>query len=333
MEQEQVNTSQGSITLAQPIYKPRVFSILDKTWESAKGKIWQLIGLDLLMILAMMVAIIVAGVPSAILVAITFAIKVPALTVLFGAIGIIAILAMLIWVGLWSMIASLKILQSEPTITVRTALVEARPLVSKFYLTGVVASLVIIGGFLLFIIPGIIALVSLYLVLYVAVIENKTGMEALTRSRDLVKGRWWSVALVLLGFVIIALAVMMVTGGNGGGSPIMIILTPISYVFGYVLYKELSDNYNSQPNSTPWFYKLFMIFAIAVAGLGLIGGMVAAGSNWDKFYQSFESRKEFDEEQRDFKRPNRQMDFRQKMNDEYNNTDIENDVIIEEELL
>jgi succinate dehydrogenase hydrophobic anchor subunit len=59
------------------------------------------------------------------------------------------------------------------------------------------------GGFVLFIIPGFILLISLYFSQYVFVVEEKRGMAALLRSRALVKGRKLSVFIKILGLTLL----------------------------------------------------------------------------------------------------------------------------------
>jgi hypothetical protein len=55
------------------------------------------------------------------------------------------------------------------------------------------------GGFMLFIIPGFFLLISLYFSQYIFVLEGKRGMAALLRSREIVKGRWWTVLKKVIG--------------------------------------------------------------------------------------------------------------------------------------
>tara|TARA_B100000508_G_scaffold102982_2_gene81378 strand:- start:1748 stop:3379 length:1632 start_codon:yes stop_codon:yes gene_type:complete len=72
--------------------------------------------------------------------------------------------------------------------------------------------LVTMGGFMLLIIPGIIISLYIYFAQYVYITEGKRGMEALMRSRDLVWGNWWAVALKLLGITLILFGVFLVFG-------------------------------------------------------------------------------------------------------------------------
>jgi hypothetical protein len=65
---------------------------------------------------------------------------------------------------------------------------------------SVLMMFVLVGGFALFIIPGIVLSLTLYFSQYALVIEDQKGMLALSRSRDLVRGRLSVVAVKLIAF-------------------------------------------------------------------------------------------------------------------------------------
>ncbi|MEY2665669.1 MAG: hypothetical protein RLZZ480_774 [Candidatus Parcubacteria bacterium] len=62
--------------------------------------------------------------------------------------------------------------------------------------------LVVVAGFVLFIIPGLVLGITLYFAQYALIIEDERGMNALTRSRTLVKGRFWEIALKLFALIV-----------------------------------------------------------------------------------------------------------------------------------
>lgn len=76
----------------------------------------------------------------------------------------------------------------------------------------VLSAFVVLGGFLLFIIPGIIAVTAITFAQYVFVKEGKRGMGALLASRDLVKGRWFTVTVKILGFILLSLIPLLLLG-------------------------------------------------------------------------------------------------------------------------
>lgn len=59
--------------------------------------------------------------------------------------------------------------------------------------TSLIAALIILGGSILFIIPGIIFFIWYTFSFYTVVFEEKRTLKALRASKDLVVGRWWSI--------------------------------------------------------------------------------------------------------------------------------------------
>lgn len=52
---------------------------------------------------------------------------------------------------------------------------------------------IVLGGFLLFIIPGIIFMTSFSFAIVILINENEKGMNALLKSREYVRGMWWAI--------------------------------------------------------------------------------------------------------------------------------------------
>jgi hypothetical protein len=69
------------------------------------------------------------------------------------------------------------------------------PTIVILFLTG----LTVIGGGILFIIPGIIFALWFLFAYYEVVLDGKQGVEAMKRSRALVAGRWWAVFWWVVG--------------------------------------------------------------------------------------------------------------------------------------
>ena len=68
---------------------------------------------------------------------------------------------------------------------------------------GLLQTLIILGASLLLIVPGIYFIVALSFTQMILIDQNIRGMTAISASRELVKGRWWSTAWTVLatGFV------------------------------------------------------------------------------------------------------------------------------------
>jgi hypothetical protein len=63
--------------------------------------------------------------------------------------------------------------------------------------TSILSGLAIIGGTILFVIPGIALSIYLYFSVYAVATGTKYGPSALKKSYQLVKGRWWAVTIKL----------------------------------------------------------------------------------------------------------------------------------------
>jgi|SRR3989338_9962967 len=71
--------------------------------------------------------------------------------------------------------------------------------------TYILMTILIILGLILFIIPGIILVISYSFAFYIVMNENKSGYAALKRSMELISGNWWAVLgrFLALGLIVI----------------------------------------------------------------------------------------------------------------------------------
>lgn len=142
----------------------------------------------------------------------------------------------------------------------------------------VLTTLAVVGGFIFFIIPGLIFYVWYGFSQMAAIVDEKDGTDALTFSRNLVKGRFFSVAWLLLGgpilftalySIIVSLIASIIAAGigldfaamaqSGGQVPIwfevlqittqLFFLAPLSVIYIVILYDWLvaSKLYPDQP--------------------------------------------------------------------------------------
>lgn len=161
-----------------------------------------------------------------------------------------------------------KVDKSEAEVTVDNARAfqYILPVVWVSLLTG----LAVLGGFVLFIFPGIWLSVLFSFTMLVLLDENKRGTQALARSAELVKGRWWKTLwrllvpaiIVTVMALLILLALSLIMGGIFGfeqifnvqnsteltlaeavqnvlGSVIQIVLIPLSIIYQTKLYLSL----------------------------------------------------------------------------------------------
>ena len=132
----------------------------------------------------------------------------------------------------------------------------------------ILTMLIIEGGSLLFIIPGIIFTVWYAFTVYEVIFDNKTGTSALSASKQLVMGRWWATAVRLvlppLFFVVSFMIVQLViawlleqllpasaawTTNTILSDIFSAFLTPLLYVCNLVFYFSVKENPVAVPTS------------------------------------------------------------------------------------
>lgn len=160
--------------------------------------------------------------------------------------------------------------------------------------------LVIYGGFLLFVIPGIIVSLYVYFPQYAYAKEGQRGMSALLRSRSLVLGNWWRLLgrLVMLGMILLLIFFVMAFFAGlamslAGDSAVLDLLLSIgAQVFGAAasmigvhagmeLYQNLArvrPAHGTEPTASERFkYTILawlgLLFAILISSLVIIASM------------------------------------------------------------
>lgn len=110
---------------------------------------------------------------------------------------------------------------------------------------GVVVGIAQVFGFILLIIPGLI-LTVIWAVWQPVVVVEKKNFDALSRSRELVKGNGWNVfglmiVVLILGFIIFSFGAALgaIVGGLVGVIVVTVILGVLLSPIGGVIYAEL----------------------------------------------------------------------------------------------
>lgn len=99
---------------------------------------------------------------------------------------------------LWASIALAqtlkKILIGAPTSAWQETFKENSRYIGPVILVSVLVGLIVLGGTLLLIIPGIIFSIWYSFVFYTVIFEDKRGLSALSASKNMVINRWWIIA-------------------------------------------------------------------------------------------------------------------------------------------
>ncbi len=124
----------------------------------------------------------------------------------------------------------------DDTLTLENALSRGKGLILPLAWVFLLIGFIVTGGYLLFIIPGILFTVWFFFAQFVLTGEGVRGMEALLKSREYVRGQWVDVALRLL----LIWAVSIVVGAVPFFGPILsLIFFPFVMIFHYLIYRDL----------------------------------------------------------------------------------------------
>lgn len=211
--------------------------------------------------------------------------------------GFVLFAILYMFVALWAPLALLiASLSKETTNNVKLTLKKGLKLIIPSIGLNIVMMVIVVGGYIAFIVPGIILAVQLMFALYVYVDENVGIMDSIRKSRILVKGRWWAIvgrsllmSLIIYGLFIVAGIISYIIGVVvGGGELAQIILMPV-VMFLYIPYATcfLAELYLSLKNSkgeitkemeekNEHYLHAWMIVGIVLIAL-LIAGGIAAG--------------------------------------------------------
>ena len=140
--------------------------------------------------------------------------------------------------------------------------------------TGAIVGLAVLGGFFLFIIPGIWIGTLLVFSYAVYTLENKTWQDAIRKSITLVSYEFWN---VFVPFLIIFVVAILFTMLGSIGSVANIGLGIFATVLAYELYVSLSANY-PQADIDAKKQSLLWVAILSVFSFLTIVGLVAAGT-------------------------------------------------------
>lgn len=180
---------------------------------------WQLVVSNFMLLLKFWAAttgIFLLGIAViALIVGVAFAMKITWFGVLVGLLAIIPLIVVSVWLGAAGLELHKSIILKSP-VTIKLALSTGWQNKGKYFSTSLLAGLAILGGFILLVIPGFIFGIMLAFCFAVLMFEGKSGTEAMGRSRELVKGRFWKTVgyLVVPTLVAIVISVLLSVVGS-----------------------------------------------------------------------------------------------------------------------
>lgn len=125
-------------------------------------------------------------------------------------VGVAALIVVYAVVSLWGYLAVLSALRDD-NLGVTGAYRAGRSKIFSSAWVSILTALIVMLGFLMFIIPGVIFSVWYSFAVFVLVFEDLRGMKALNRSREYVRGIWWKIfaKLLFVGMYAIVLSIVL----------------------------------------------------------------------------------------------------------------------------
>lgn len=115
-----------------------------------------------------------------------------------------------------------------------------KPTAWRLFVTYVIYVVLIALLLLLLIVPGIIFMVYWYVFSYVVLDQKLSGMEALKKSREMIRGNWLKTFVIVIISIIITGVISSIISGISSGDSLVggllmsIVSGAISIYFGYV---------------------------------------------------------------------------------------------------
>jgi len=144
------------------------------------------------------------------------------------------------YVGLIMLLVGIKAVRGE-SLTFDKILVQDFETIKNYLFVSIVYGLIIFGGVLLLIVPGIIWGLTYGLATYLAADKQLGVKEALSRSKQLTSGNRLKIAAI--GLVLLVINIL-------GAIPLglgVIVTAPLSMLAGAVIYTRLADKNDSKP--------------------------------------------------------------------------------------
>ena len=149
----------------------------------------------------------------------------------WGFVGVLAGFAGLFW-GISAFIFSV----ADEDLDIKEALEKGRQRTGSFFWLFSLLGFLITGGFLLFFIPGVIFTVWFAFAQFILAGEDERGMNAILRSREYVRGRWFEIFLRLFVIWLCSLFIGIVPLV---GPLLTLLFVPFTMIFVNLVYRDL----------------------------------------------------------------------------------------------
>lgn len=206
-----------------------------------------------------------------------------ATSIVIAAVVILAVVVVMIVAGAWWQSALiLSYVGSEKKLTFSECFKQAKGFIVPLILTGLLSAFIIVGGYFVFFLPGILFAIWFTFAQFVVIDQKTKNFTALQTSRELFRGRFfkviWRMIAVYLPFII--LGILFGSTGNSENAQASnsivnlasFVVSPFLGMYSYVLYKHLK----SQPVKNVSTNSKALYVGVAVVGYVLLALLASA---------------------------------------------------------
>jgi len=253
---------------------PGFIDLLKESWKVYAQNFKLFFKLILLSIAFLLVFVLAGAVTLAVLSQTGFSL----ILIVVGLVSLLAIIATQLWIQVAMMLAIKTLLDGKTVSSIRSLLNLSKPLILPYVGLSLVSMFLVVGGYMLFLIPGLILSIWFGFGMFVLIDENKRGISALLTSRDYIKGfivkvfvRWFGFGI--LSAIVSSLPSLLLKNTNYEGLSsiystfISFIITPLSLIYGFLLYKSVKAQ---KPDLKPDLSKNRKLKYVGVAAFGYL---------------------------------------------------------------
>lgn len=163
----------------------------------------------------------------------------------------VILVVLTIFTSLWASVSLIyAVKEREQKISIKESLAKGWHKIIPYLWISFLAGLIIFGGLILLIIPGIIFAIWYSLANYILVSEDLRGMKALSRSKYLIKGKMGSVVwryfvmAIIIGIISWTVTFLFnSTAGKVAGEIVNVIISifsmPFTVIYTFLIYEDL----------------------------------------------------------------------------------------------
>ncbi|MDQ5901277.1 MAG: hypothetical protein QG600_855 [Patescibacteria group bacterium] len=262
---------------------PGPIALAKEAWEIYTARFWVFAGIFLATILFYVGIFIAAALVGGVIYFATGANFQSIPFIISIAILVLVVAVALIYLSAWLQAAWLLSVNGKEKVSFKEILRHARKYIGVMLITGALSSLLVSGGMLLFLLPGILFSIWFSFSQYIIVNENKKNLLALHTSRELVRGRIWGVIWRWIAVYIPVIILSAVSGSLGdqqlyiqGFIELLSFLAgPFYIAYAFVMYKHLKS-LTEEPKTVPAGNKrLYILVPIAGFILFVVASVIA----------------------------------------------------------